>query len=335
MGLYANSAPVDVIIATWPWGAYLGDESAGQGIRAKVSSWRRISPGGRDPARQGLRQLPQLDPRQDRVGQRRLRRGDPARRARLRLRGLGREHLRRPRGGDPDPAAHRLDPRRDQPQVGDPDRPRPRLHRGRARHRPGRALPRRGGLHDRHGGGDGAGAGDRRSRRSAAPARSPSTLQAKFMDALHGRAEEYLEWLDFVDVPADAGQRLGRRPRRCRDRRRGDRVDRRDDRANYPCRLAAGAAGRARRAPGPPGPQPDLFELERQYSDGTGEALRHDPAGRHAGRGDVALGGGEGARGAGARPARRADDRGRLPELEPEGRGALRLAGGARSWSGR
>jgi hypothetical protein len=26
-------------------------------------------------------------------------------------------------------------------------------------------------------------------------------LQAKFMDALHGRAEEYLEWLDFV-VPA-------------------------------------------------------------------------------------------------------------------------------------
>ena len=28
-----------------------------------------------------------------------------------------------------------------------------------------------------------------------------TSLQAKFMDALHGRAEEYLEWLDFV-VPA-------------------------------------------------------------------------------------------------------------------------------------
>ena len=27
MGLYAKSAPVDVIIAAWPWGAYLGDES--------------------------------------------------------------------------------------------------------------------------------------------------------------------------------------------------------------------------------------------------------------------------------------------------------------------
>jgi hypothetical protein len=29
-------------------------------------------------------------------------------------------------------------------------------------------------------------------------------IQAKFMDALHGRAEEYLEWLDFVDVPDPA-----------------------------------------------------------------------------------------------------------------------------------
>jgi branched-chain amino acid aminotransferase len=49
MGLYAASAPIDVIIATWPWGAYLGDESAGKGVRAKVSSWRRISPGGAIP----------------------------------------------------------------------------------------------------------------------------------------------------------------------------------------------------------------------------------------------------------------------------------------------
>ncbi|HEX4307721.1 MAG TPA: aminotransferase class IV, partial [Solirubrobacterales bacterium] len=28
-------------------------------------------------------------------------------------------------------------------------------------------------------------------------------IQAKFMDALHGRADEYLEWLDFVDVDVD------------------------------------------------------------------------------------------------------------------------------------
>ena len=28
-------------------------------------------------------------------------------------------------------------------------------------------------------------------------------IQAKFEDALHGRAEEYLEWLDFVEAPAE------------------------------------------------------------------------------------------------------------------------------------
>jgi branched-chain amino acid aminotransferase len=44
MGLYATSAPVEMIIAAWPWGAYLGDEGKQHGIRAKVSSWRRISP---------------------------------------------------------------------------------------------------------------------------------------------------------------------------------------------------------------------------------------------------------------------------------------------------
>ena len=49
MGLYAQSAPVDVIIAAWPWGAYLGDAGKRNGVRAKVSSWRRISPDGLIP----------------------------------------------------------------------------------------------------------------------------------------------------------------------------------------------------------------------------------------------------------------------------------------------
>ncbi len=43
MGLYAKSAPVELIIAAWPWGSYLGDDGKKNGIRAKVSSWRRIS----------------------------------------------------------------------------------------------------------------------------------------------------------------------------------------------------------------------------------------------------------------------------------------------------
>jgi len=44
MGLNPLEAPVDVCIAAWPWGAYLGEEGKRDGIRAKVSSWRRISP---------------------------------------------------------------------------------------------------------------------------------------------------------------------------------------------------------------------------------------------------------------------------------------------------
>jgi branched-chain amino acid aminotransferase len=42
MGLYPLDAPVEVSIAAWPWGAYLGEEGAQRGIRAKVASWRRI-----------------------------------------------------------------------------------------------------------------------------------------------------------------------------------------------------------------------------------------------------------------------------------------------------
>ena len=41
MGLYAPENPVHVIIAAWPWGAYLGDEGIKNGIRAKVSSYTR------------------------------------------------------------------------------------------------------------------------------------------------------------------------------------------------------------------------------------------------------------------------------------------------------
>ncbi len=49
MGLYAPDAPVDMMIAVWPWGAYLGEKGKSNGVRAKVSSWRRISPAGLIP----------------------------------------------------------------------------------------------------------------------------------------------------------------------------------------------------------------------------------------------------------------------------------------------
>jgi branched-chain amino acid aminotransferase len=44
MGLDPEENPVHVAVAVWEWGAYLGEEAKLNGVRAKVSSWRRISP---------------------------------------------------------------------------------------------------------------------------------------------------------------------------------------------------------------------------------------------------------------------------------------------------
>ena len=44
MGLNPLENRVEAMVAVWEWGAYLGDEGKQNGVRAKVSSWRRISP---------------------------------------------------------------------------------------------------------------------------------------------------------------------------------------------------------------------------------------------------------------------------------------------------
>jgi branched-chain amino acid aminotransferase len=41
MGVNPLNAPVNVFIATWPWGAYLGEDALENGVRIKISSWRR------------------------------------------------------------------------------------------------------------------------------------------------------------------------------------------------------------------------------------------------------------------------------------------------------
>jgi branched-chain amino acid aminotransferase len=43
MGVNPLNAPVNVFIAVWPWGAYLGEDALEQGVRIKISSWRRNS----------------------------------------------------------------------------------------------------------------------------------------------------------------------------------------------------------------------------------------------------------------------------------------------------
>jgi branched-chain amino acid aminotransferase len=43
LGVAARDNPVETAIISWPWGAYLGDEGLKNGIRAKISTWQRVS----------------------------------------------------------------------------------------------------------------------------------------------------------------------------------------------------------------------------------------------------------------------------------------------------
>jgi branched-chain amino acid aminotransferase len=42
MGLDPTKAPIQVAVAMWSWGAYLGEEGQQRGVRALVSSWMRV-----------------------------------------------------------------------------------------------------------------------------------------------------------------------------------------------------------------------------------------------------------------------------------------------------
>jgi branched-chain amino acid aminotransferase len=53
MGLNPLPCPVNVAIAAWPWGTYLGDEGVANGIRLKVSSWQRHDPNAVPTAAKG------------------------------------------------------------------------------------------------------------------------------------------------------------------------------------------------------------------------------------------------------------------------------------------
>jgi branched-chain amino acid aminotransferase len=53
MGLNPLPAPVNVSIAVWPWGTYLGDEGMANGVRMKISSWQRHDPNAMPPAAKG------------------------------------------------------------------------------------------------------------------------------------------------------------------------------------------------------------------------------------------------------------------------------------------
>ncbi len=53
MGLNPLPCPVNVSVAVWPWGSYLGDEGLRLGVRCKISSWQRHDPNAVPPAAKG------------------------------------------------------------------------------------------------------------------------------------------------------------------------------------------------------------------------------------------------------------------------------------------
>jgi branched-chain amino acid aminotransferase len=53
MGLNPLPCPVNVSIAVWPWGTYLGDEGVKHGVRMKISSFQRHDPNAIPPAAKG------------------------------------------------------------------------------------------------------------------------------------------------------------------------------------------------------------------------------------------------------------------------------------------
>ncbi len=214
MGLYAASAPVELVIAVWPWGAYLGEEGKRRGIRATVSAWRRISPDSLIPASKasgqylnsilaknasveaGYDEAIMLDQRG------------------MVCEGSG-ENIFLVRDGvilTPPHAASILDgvSRKSVIQIArdlgytveERDVGRAELYLADEVFLTGTAaelVPVREIDH--------ASLGE--------PGEITRVIQAKFEDALHGRAEEYLEWLDFIDEPAglDSEQREDGRAR--------------------------------------------------------------------------------------------------------------------------
>jgi branched-chain amino acid aminotransferase len=53
MGLNPLPCPVNVSVACWPWGTYLGDDGVKHGVRVKISSWKRHDPNILPPAAKG------------------------------------------------------------------------------------------------------------------------------------------------------------------------------------------------------------------------------------------------------------------------------------------
>jgi branched-chain amino acid aminotransferase len=202
LGLYATDAPVDLVIAAFPWGAYLGEEGQRHGIRAKVSSWRRIGSAGLIPhakaSGQYLNSILAKTESQNAGYEEALLLDERG----FVCEGSG-ENIFLVREGQivtPPHVAAILDGinRKSVIQIAqdlgytvvERDIARSELYLAEEVFLTGTAaelVPVR--EIDDHPLGE--------------PGEITRVIQSKFQDALHGRAEEYLEWLDFVGAPAE------------------------------------------------------------------------------------------------------------------------------------
>jgi branched-chain amino acid aminotransferase len=209
LGLYATDAPIDVVIAAFPWGAYLGEEGQRNGIRAKVSSWRRISPAGLVPhakaSGQYLNSILAKTESQNAGYEEAILLDERG----FVCEGSG-ENIFVVREGQivtPPHVAAILDGvnRKSVIQIArdlgysvvERDVARSELYIAEEVFLTGTAaelVPVR--EIDDHPLGE--------------PGEITRVIQAKFRDALEGRAEEYLEWLDFVEAPSTADEQTGR-----------------------------------------------------------------------------------------------------------------------------
>jgi branched-chain amino acid aminotransferase len=44
LGVHTRGNPIDVVVISWPWAPYLGEEGQRTGVRAMISSWKRVGP---------------------------------------------------------------------------------------------------------------------------------------------------------------------------------------------------------------------------------------------------------------------------------------------------
>ncbi len=206
MGLYAHSAPVEVMIAVWPWGSYLGDEGKREGITAKVSSWRRISPAGLIPHSKASGQYLNSIPAKTEAAQAGVDEAILLDEGGLVCEGSG-ENIFVLREGElvtPGHTSSILDgiSRKSVIQIAadlgytvvERDLARAELYLAEEAFLCGTAaelVPIR--EIDGH--------------QLGAPGEVTRMIQAKFEDALHGRAPEYAEWLDLVEQPSKVSSR--------------------------------------------------------------------------------------------------------------------------------